>query len=159
MNKRDKKKRFRKHLLKRSKQTAKQAAGNQNNQEDTHRIYQKALDAKYDNQIKAKEKYLNHHAVLLHFCNGCGTEFYGRPANMLGKDHERHNCLMPYGDRRGNQFFSISTTNKVRKRKAKVTSERFYEMVINDYTPQEISKQLDIALPLVKDYFKTEGLL
>lgn len=123
--------------------------------------YQNALDIKYDGQVTAKQSYLNPRAVILHWCSECDTEFYGRPLKMLGEDHERHNCLMPYGDSRGHQFLSISTANNSRKKKKKdeVTSERFYEMVINDYTPQEISKELDIALPLVKDYFKIEGLL
>lgn len=165
MTKRSKKnikKRNRKQLLRRIRESAKYAVPNSTHHEGNHLIYQKALSEKYNGKVTSKEKYLNPRAVILHFCNSCDTEFYGRPTNMLGENYERHNCSMPYGDSRGRQFLSVSTISKhksKKKRKDEVNTEKFYEMVINDYTPQEISKELDISVALVKDYFKTEGLI
>ncbi|MDP9577365.1 UNVERIFIED_ORG: DNA invertase Pin-like site-specific DNA recombinase [Bacillus sp. 1751] len=79
---------------------------------------------------------------------------------MFEKNLQRHIGRMAYADKDGNRFLHVSSRSTPKnKNKTKDINEEFYKMVINDYTPQEIAIKLGISLPLVIDYFKTEGLI
>jgi hypothetical protein len=82
---------------------------------------------------------------------------------MLGEDHQKHICTMPYGDSFGTRLTFDSNGKispfKSKKKKSDKKGKRFYEMVINDYTPKEIAKELDIPLRFVDEYFIVEGLI
>lgn len=129
--------------------------------EEQKRLYQIALDRKYGGNVTAKGNYYNQRAVLVHYCNNCGQDFYGKPSYMLGKDHQRHICTLPYGSKDGVRTYARSTKHKKRKNSKNSTDkwELFYNMVIEDFTPKEIAKKLDIPLPMVIGYFKAEGLI
>lgn len=126
-------------------------------------LYQEALNKKYNGRVSAKEQYINPNATLVHHCKICVSDFYGKPSHMLGKDHQKHICTMPYGDKFGNRFTHVSTFFRNNSKKKKVNSDivakRFNEMIFNDYTYQEIAKELDLTPELVKEYFKAEGLI
>jgi hypothetical protein len=160
-NKKKLKQRKKRQLKKAIKQTIK--VNQSNSYFESNKLYQMALDKNYNSTVIAKEKYINERATLLHYCNKCGAEFYGKPSHMLGKDHQKHICAMPYGDSFGIRLAVVGNSKtspyKSKKKKSKDKGKKFYEMVINDYTPKEIAKELDIPLRFVEDYFKEEGLI
>jgi hypothetical protein len=127
--------------------------------EEQNKLYKMELDKKYNGTVTALERYINQRATLLHHCSKCNTEFYGKPSFMLGKDHQLHNCSKPYGDRFGERLFYAGVSRHKRKKKSTDKGKLFYNLVIEDYTPKEIAKELDIPLAMVKDYFVAEGLI
>ncbi|MGE8082132.1 adenylate kinase [Peribacillus loiseleuriae] len=122
--------------------------------------FETKLNWVYVGKVKALNSYVSEHAVLLFHCDKCGAEFYGKPMYMIGKDHQRHICTMPYGDRYGERLFSIHSRPKPNKKKtSKDMGKRFYEMVIEDYTPSQIAKELQVNPKIIMMYFKEEGLI
>ncbi|AOZ89326.1 adenylate kinase [Bacillus xiamenensis] len=122
--------------------------------------FEAKLNEVYKGAVKPLTSYVSEHATLVFQCDKCGLKFFGKPNHMIGKEHQQHKCNYPYGDINGERFQIVSSSrNKRKKNSSKATSERFYEMVINDYTPKEIAKELDIPLVLVMDYFNKEGLI
>ncbi|SNT58740.1 hypothetical protein SAMN05444672_1745 [Bacillus sp. OK838] len=114
----------------------------------------------YNGAVTPVTRFVNEHCSMLFHCDKCGVEFWGKASHIVGKDHQKHVCTMPYGDKYGERLFKVGGgKHKPRKKNKGVTGERFYELVINDYTPNEIAKELEIPFALVIDYFKGEGLI
>jgi hypothetical protein len=128
--------------------------------ETQNKEYQALLDKRYSKgRIQPIEKYINNHSSILHHCNKYGIEFYGKPVYMLGEDHQKHVCTMPYGDREGERLSSVSGKQKPRKKKNTLNVDQFYSMVWNDYTYKEIAQAFKINPNIIKEYFKAEGLI
>ncbi len=109
-------------------------------------------------------RYTNQHATMRFHCGMCGTEFFNKAGYMIGKDHQKHICTMPYGDRFGTRLNKLGNSKLTpQKRKKKVDPEkvakRVYEMIIEDYTPQQIAMELKVNPTIIKDHFKAEGLI
>lgn len=122
--------------------------------------YQALLDNRYpEGRIQPIEKYINNHSSILHHCNKCGTDFYGKPVYMLGEDHQKHVCTMPYGDKDGKRLSSVRGKQTSRKKKNTLNVNQFYSMVWNDYTYKEIAQEFIINPNIIKEYFKAEGLI
>lgn len=121
--------------------------------------FQIALDRIYKGAVTPLNAYVNKNATLCFKCEKCGVRFFGKPSHVVGKVHQRHECDLPYGDVNGNRLQTVGHKNKPRNKKNKATGERFYNMVIEDYTPKQIAKELDIPFAMVTDYFKGEGLI
>ncbi|WP_163528810.1 hypothetical protein [Halobacillus ihumii] len=127
--------------------------------EAENKEYQALLDKRYpEGRIKPVERYVTQDAIILHHCSKCNQEFYGKPKWMLGADHQKHICTMPYGNSYGERLASVSTI-KNRKKKGTLNINQFYEMVWNDYTYKEIAQTLKINPDIVEDYFKSNGLI
>lgn len=45
------------------------------------------------------------------------------------------------------------------KKKNTVVFNNFHQMIWDDYTPQEIAKELKVNPNIIKEYFVTEGLI
>lgn len=55
--------------------------------------YQAQLDAVYgDGRVQPIERYINPKAVLIHHCRDCKREFYAKPLWLLTKANQRHTC-------------------------------------------------------------------
>lgn len=117
------------------------------------------INSIYKGTVTPLTAYVNERAVMVFKCSKCGVTFFGKPSHMVGMEHQKHICHLPYGDRLGQRLERVSTKNKRRAKKDKNRGNEFYRMVIEDYTPQEIAKELDMPLHMVMDYFKSEGLI
>ena len=127
--------------------------------------YEALLNEIYDGKVKAKNQYINPNAVLFHKCLKCNERFYGKPKFMVGSDFQRHLCGFPYGVNgertmtvRGGRDNGTIKGNKKSKKSVDVW-KRFYEMIWEDYTFQQIAKELQVNPDVIQDYFRTEGLI
>ncbi|AOM09955.1 MULTISPECIES: adenylate kinase [Bacillus cereus group] len=124
--------------------------------------FEKRLNNIYNGAVTSVTRYINERATMCFHCDKCGAEFYNKAGYMIGKDHQKHICTMPYGDRTGKRLSRVSHSKvkpQKRKKNSVATGKQFYGMVINDYTPNEIAKELSISHWMVVDYFKAEGLI
>jgi hypothetical protein len=122
--------------------------------------FEAKLNIMYYGAVTPMTRYLNERCSMLFHCNKCGVNFWGKDSHIVGKDHQKHICTMPYGDFHGELLGSVGfRPTRQNKKKSEDKGKKFYEMVINDYTPKEIAKELDIPLHFVKDYFNDEGLI
>lgn len=156
------KKRMKRQLQKRFKQTSGKALVTPLvvTPESPKELYLKALDKAYNGAVTPLSTYLNERATMLFFCEKCGTEFFNRAGYMVGKDSQRHVCTLPYGDFYGNRLSHVSSKHHKKKKKDSVNvGDRLYQMILEDYTYQEISKELGLNPALIKNHFKEEGLI
>ena len=126
-----------------------------------NQAYQAQLDKVYGTgMITPLSPYLNERASMRFFCVKCGTEFFNKAGYMIGKDSRRHICTLPYGDFYGNRLSQVSSKHHKKKKKDSVNmGNRLYEMIIEDFTYQQIAKELGVNPVLIKDHFQKEGLL
>ena len=153
------KKRMKRQLQKRFKQTSGTALVTPVSSKE---LYLKALDKAYNGAVTPLSTYLNERATMLFHCEKCGTEFFNRAGYMVGRESHRHVCTMPYGDRYGNRFSHVSSIHRKKKKKKKNSvnvGNRLYEMIVEDYSYQQIAKELELNPALIKNHFKEEGLL
>ncbi|MEY8191098.1 hypothetical protein AB4X15_15765 [Peribacillus simplex] len=79
---------------------------------------------------------------------------------MVGKEHQRHACYMPYGTVYGERFLSVSAVKKNKKKKKEILNiDQINKMIWEDYTYQQIAQELKINPNIVKDHFEKEGLI
>ncbi|MEB9439698.1 hypothetical protein [Bacillus cereus] len=83
---------------------------------------------------------------------------------MIGKDSQRHICTLPYGDSFGTRLNTVGNSKiSPQKRKKQMNpdkmAKRLYEMIIEDYKPHEIARELKVNPAIIKDHFKAEGLI
>lgn len=124
--------------------------------------YVAKLNEVYDGAVKPFHKYLNDHAVIGFKCEKCGLAFFNKTSHMVGKESQRHVCNVPYGDSQGERLLSVSSTKVHKKKKADQSEaiwEQFYQMVIEDFTYQQIASKLKVNPEIIKDYFLKEGLI
>ncbi|MDQ4485749.1 adenylate kinase, partial [Bacillus cereus] len=122
------------------------------------------LNKTYNGTVTPVTRYTNQHATMLFHCDKCGTEFYNKARYMIGKDSQRHICTMPYGDSFGTRLNTVGNSKIAsHKRKKQMNpdkmAKRLYEMIIEDYKPHEIAKELQVNPAIIKDHFKAEGLI
>jgi hypothetical protein len=128
--------------------------------QSTNQAFQQALDKVYGGTVTPLNAYLNEHATMRFFCEKCGTEFFNKAGYMVGRDSRRHVCTLPYADHCGNRFSQVSFIHRKKKKKDSVNvGNRLYEMILKDFTYQQIAKELGVNPALVKDHFKKEGLI
>jgi hypothetical protein len=125
----------------------------------TREEFEANLNRTYNGAVKAKGKYLNERATLLFYCEKCNVQFYNKPSFMLGKDHQKHLCSMPYSDRSGERTFHVSRKQNPRKKKTEDIGGKITKMILEDYTYQQIAKELQVNPTIIKDHFKKEGLI
>jgi hypothetical protein len=126
------------------------------------KAYQNRLDSIYGGTVTALISYVNDKSTMTCKCNSCGLVFFGKAGHIVGKDHQRHECGMPYGTVEGERFHSVSAIKQKRTKKSKKPSidvKQFQELIWNDNTPEQIAKELQINPNIIKDYFVTEGLI
>ncbi|MEX6700191.1 adenylate kinase [Peribacillus frigoritolerans] len=124
--------------------------------------FQKELDKVYGGTVKPLTSYVNERATLVFHCSGCGINFFGRPSYMVGENaNQRHRCHRPYGTTHGKSTSSsvsaVSTRSK--KKKASLDIAELDRMVWEDYSYQQIAKELQVNPKIIKDYFIREGLI
>jgi hypothetical protein len=128
--------------------------------EAENKEYQALLDKRYpEGRIQPIEKYINNHSSILHHCSKCGADFFGKPIYVLGEEHQKHLCTIPYGDQFGERLSSVHGKHKPRKKKNTLSVDQFNSMVWNDYTYKEIAQAFKINPSKIKEYFKAEGLI
>lgn len=126
--------------------------------------FEARINKTYNGAVTPVTRYTNKNATMLFHCDKCGTEFYNKARYMIGKDHQKHICTMPYGDSFGTRLQQASHgKNAHQKRKKQMNPDkivkRLYEMIIEDYKPHEIAKELQVNPAIIKDHFKAEGLI
>jgi hypothetical protein len=126
--------------------------------------FEAMLNEVYDGAVKPLISYVNDRAVLCFKCDNCGLRFFGKPYHMVGKDHQRHVCGMPYGDKNGNRLGVVpkrgdSFGAKGKKKKETIKIDQVNKMIWEDYTYQQIAKELKVNPDIVEDHFKKEGLI
>lgn len=122
--------------------------------------FQKELDKVYGGTVKPLYRYVNERATLCFKCEQCGYSFFGRPKYMVGDNvNQRHRCHRPYGTIHGKSPSSGVSTVSTRTKKNKLDMAELDRMVWEDYTYQEIAKELQVNPNIIKNYFKEEGLL
>lgn len=120
--------------------------------------FETKLNEVYSGAVKPLNRYVNKHATLCFHCESCGLKFFGKPSQMVGKDHQQHLCNMPYGDKNGERLGRVGARNKTKKKET-LNIEHLNKMIWEDYTYQQIASELKINPDIVKDYFKQEGLI
>lgn len=130
-------------------------------------LFESKLNSIYKGAVTPVTAYLNAHSTMVFKCSDCGVSFFGKGSHMLGKEHQRHVCNMPYGDYHGLRLATVpkrgdgvtrSRGKKKPKENGKKRAELFHEMIWNDHTPQEIAKTLQVNPAIIKNYFEREGL-
>ncbi|WP_088325005.1 MULTISPECIES: adenylate kinase [Bacillus cereus group] len=126
--------------------------------------YEARLNKTYNGTVTPVTRYTNQHATMLFHCDKCGTEFYNKARYMIGKDSQRHICTLPYGDSFGTRLNTVGNSKiSPQKRKKQMNpgkmAKRLYEMIIEDYKPHEIARELQVNPAIIKDHFKAEGLI
>jgi hypothetical protein len=129
--------------------------------------FETKLNEAYSGTVQPLNRYLNKHAVTSFHCTSCGLKFFNSPKYMVGKDHQRHICHMPYGDSNGVRFATVpkrgegnQTKRTVKKEKeSKVSIDRLNEMIYEDYTYKQIAQEFKINPNIIKDHFVQEGLI
>jgi hypothetical protein len=112
----------------------------------------------YNGAVVPLTNYVNPRSTLVFQCSICRVSFFGKPSHIVGKEHQRHSCNMPYGDKDGERLFKVGGKNKTKKKET-LNVNQFYNLVWNDYTYKEIAQELKINPNIVKDYFEKEGLI
>jgi hypothetical protein len=118
------------------------------------------LNEAYKGTVQPLNKYLNKHAVISFHCTSCGLKFFNSPKYMVGKDHQRHACNMPYGDSYGGRTKSVSSLNIHKKNKAKnVDGEKLADtldgFLKEDRSFHEIRTKTGLNLNLIRFYKET----
>ena len=126
--------------------------------------YEARLNKDYGGTITPVTRYTNQHATMLFHCDKCGADFYNKARYMIGKDHQKHICTMPYGDSFGTRLQHASSSKMVSHKRRKKEypnkiAQRLYQMIIEDYTPKQIAQELQVNPNIIKDHFKAEGLI
>ncbi len=123
--------------------------------------FETKLNEVYKGAVKPLTAYYNERAVMVYKCNDCGVSFFGKPNHMVGKKHQQHLCNMPYGDKDGTRLDHVGGKNKPRSNKSdnKKLEKQIEELIWNDYSYQQIAKELKVNPDIIKDYFKSEGLI
>ncbi|WP_239421745.1 adenylate kinase [Bacillus sp. CGMCC 1.16541] len=121
--------------------------------------FEAKLNDNYSGAVTPLTNYINERAVMVFQCKECQLKFFGKPSHMVGKEHQRHLCHHPYGDRNGTRVQHIIGKHKVKKKQQPVNLEQLNEMIWNDYSYKQIAEKLTVNPKLIKDYFKSEGLI
>ncbi len=125
---------------------------------DKDKAFQVNLDSIYNGTVKALTHYVNDKCTMVFQCDSCGLIFFGKAGHLISdKEHQRHECYAnTYGDIYGERNVS---SRHIKKKNNKATVKRFNQMIWDDYTPQEIAKELKLNSRMVIQYFKEEGLI
>ncbi|EKN67393.1 adenylate kinase [Schinkia azotoformans] len=122
--------------------------------------FEAKLNEVYGGTVKPLNSYINERATLCFKCEQCGLKFFGKPSHIVGKEHQRHECGMPYGDHYGERLTKVSVTHNRKKNKSAVIKpEEFNRLIWEDYSYQQIAQELQVNPNIIKDYFKDEGLI
>lgn len=132
--------------------------------EEQKALYQQRLDKVYNSAVVALNDYINPKAVIVHKCTDCGLVFFGKPSHMVGKEHQRHSCNLPYGTASGERKATVSTIKDGKAKRSKMKNkeidmELLNKMIWEDYSYKKIASELNINPNIVRDYFKSEGLI
>ncbi|MGM0922860.1 MAG: hypothetical protein ACQEWW_16875 [Bacillota bacterium] len=128
---------------------------------EQNKLYNMALDKQYNGTVTALEKYINQRASLLHHCSNCGIQFYGKPKFMLGNDHQKHICTLPYGDSFGNRFAYVGNSKQTHKKKKgkKINgvelAKELDELITQKVNPLQIRSKTGVDLQIIKYYKET----
>jgi len=115
--------------------------------------YQTELDGLFDRKILVVERFINKNASLIHFCQDCKNRFYAKPKWML-------NGVQPHVCFSTNTTYSPKkATPKIKKKGKDVTWDQFQQLVSDGLTPQQIAKELKVNPELIRNWFKSEGLI
>ncbi|MGD7091221.1 hypothetical protein ACQCTA_00785 [Bacillus subtilis] len=66
--------------------------------------FEAKLNKTYDGAVRPLNSSINQRATVCFKCEKCGLVYFGKPFHMVGKDHQRHVCGVPYGDKNGERL-------------------------------------------------------
>ncbi|TKC18176.1 adenylate kinase [Robertmurraya kyonggiensis] len=120
--------------------------------------FETKLNEFYKGAVKPLTPYYNKHAVMVFCCTDCQYTFFGKAGHIVGKQHQRHACGLPYSDQNGERLKSVSKRHRIKKKET-FKIDDLYKMIWNDYGYKEIAQELRVNPIIIKDYFKSEGLI
>jgi hypothetical protein len=132
-----------------------------------NRQYQALLDKRYPaGRIKPVERFITMEANILHHCDKCSQEFYGKPKWLLTRENQRHICTLPYGDQLGNRTLHISGRGNSEKSKIKrKLNPKGVQRIIDLYksgkyeNPNQVARQMNISQATARYHLKKAGLI
>lgn len=149
VNKKRAKKRMKRNLLKRYKQTAKVPVIVESPKELKNKEYQSLLDAMYGGVITPVEKYISPQATLIHFCNECSKKFYAKPRYLLKGTHD---CKAT-GGMGSSLNYTKKQNNKVSKNvNGKELAKSLDRMILSGVKPHLITSKTGVSRQIVKWY-------
>ncbi|HGE5804342.1 TPA: helix-turn-helix domain-containing protein [Bacillus thuringiensis] len=109
--------------------------------------YQMALNKKYGGTVTTKEQYINPRVVLVHHCSNCNKEWHARPVWLLTKENQKHICgvdsvRMGEGTKRKNR--TLTEMDKL----------KMYHMAEKGISQSKIATALGISKSTVSKYLK-----
>lgn len=125
----------------------------------TESEFKSELEKAYDGELILLSDYLNENATACFKCTKCRVVFFGKPAYIIGKDHQRHTCYRPYGTTNGKRDKLVSTLKINKKKGTDIDLKQLNEMIWEDYSYKQIATKLKVNPNIIKDHFKAEGLI
>lgn len=123
--------------------------------------FKQRLDEVYNGTVTPLNNYINEHATLCFKCHSCGVRFFAKPCHLVGKEHQRHECNMPYGDKYGERLSYVSGTKSHKKKGANPQEviKTVNDMIWDDYNYRQVASKLQVNPVIIKEYFEAEGLI
>ncbi|BCC10839.1 TPA: helix-turn-helix domain-containing protein [Bacillus cereus] len=108
--------------------------------------YQEALNKKYGGAVTVKEKFINHHATLVHHCSNCHKEWFARPMWLLTKENQKHIC--------GVDPVRIGTEKKSVRIVTDKDIAKMQKLVGQGMSVSKIAMEIGVSRPTVVKYLK-----
>ncbi|MFE4133765.1 helix-turn-helix domain-containing protein [Peribacillus sp. YIM B13482] len=115
-----------------------------------NQAYQAQLDAVYGGKVQPIERFINQKAVIFHHCSECDKEFYARPKWLLSKEDQRHDC-----------YSSSIPTGVAKKTQRIVSDEDILKMCTlfgKGISTTKIATEIGVSRPTVNKYLKQAGV-
>ncbi|WP_445490450.1 helix-turn-helix domain-containing protein [Niallia sp. 03133] len=154
-NKKKLKKRKKRQLKKQFKQTSKievqQVETPVNKYEEENKLYQEALEKKYNGTVTVTEQYINPRAVLLHHCSGCSKDFFAKPL-WLVNSVQPHECY--------SHPMEIINKPKIsgKKRLSQADKDKIVALFKQGMSMSQIANLLNTTRQTVSNHVKKAGL-
>lgn len=125
-------------------------------QEELNARYQAILSKVYGGTVTVSGRFLNSKSVVLHNCNNCNKEFWGKPL-WLTNGKQPHKCYETLTEGKAPKKVKKPKAKKGNSTPGKVTEAMRMEMV-QLYSAGEslkaIAKKFEVTPPTVKNHLK-----
>jgi hypothetical protein len=112
--------------------------------------YQVKLDKEYFGSVKPVERFINYRANILHYCSDCTTEFYSKPILLLTRENQRHICGVDLG--------KLGDTKRSRRVITDEVKAQMVELSKQGMSNSKIASTLGVSRPTVINHLRKVGL-
>lgn len=100
--------------------------------------------------------YINQRATMVFHCSKCGVKFFGKPSHIIGEEHQRHECAMPYGTFLGERCKQVSSLHKKKAKhkrsNIKQTVQLLDQLLKEGLHPKNVARETGLNYKLVLIY-------